>query len=179
MSDAGNAERRGRRAKAPRWMLIALFVSLAVNLVVVGSWSAPIWRAHAPPPGALAVTPNLLGYASTLPPERRKELWDRTAEERRHIRPFRREVRAAREETVKALVAEPFDRAEVRRRPGAAGRGREPRPRRGAGALSSRSPTSLTPEERRGFPRWREHRRPPGHNLLDEPDQQAGEPVQR
>ena len=29
---------------------------------------------------------------------------------------------------------------------------------------------SLTPEERHAFPRWREHRRPPGHNLLDEPD---------
>ena len=37
---------------------------------------------------------------------------------------------------------------------------------------------SLTPEERHAFPRWREHRRPPGHNLLDEADQSAGEPKQ-
>ena len=40
----------------------------------------------------------------------------------------------------------------------------------------SRLPTGLTPEERHAFPSWREHRRHPGHNLLDEPDHQAGEP---
>jgi len=54
--------------------------------------------------------PNLLGYASTLPIERRQHIWEQTVEERGHIRPFRRAVRAAREESTKALVAEPFDR---------------------------------------------------------------------
>jgi hypothetical protein len=38
---------------------------------------------------------------------------------------------------------------------------------------------SLTTEERHAFPLWREHRRPPGRNLLDEPDHQAGEPTPR
>ena len=176
MTDAGNAGAAtpcgGRRAGC-WWRLLA---SLALNLVVVGSVAGAMWRFREPPPWAGAVTPNLLGYASTLPAERRKELWEHTAEERRHIRPFRREVRAAREETIKALVAEPFDRRAVPGRPGAAGRGREhargPRCRTSIVKIAD----SLTPEERRAFPRWREHRRPPGTNLLDEPDQQAGEP---
>src|SRR4249919_2303304 len=107
MTDAGTpgAERVRR---VPRWLLVALVVSLALNLVIVGSVAGAIWRFRTPPQWASAVTPNLLGYASTLPAPRRKQLWDATAEERRHIRPFRREVRAAREETVKALIAEPF-----------------------------------------------------------------------
>ena len=101
-----------------------------------------------------------------------------TAEERSHIRPFRREVRAAREETIKALVAEPFDRAKF-----VAAQARqaeaENRARAAVQELYVKIADSLTPEERHAFPRWREHRRPPGHNLLDEPDQQAGEPTPR
>ena len=177
MTDAGNAN-AGATRQAPRWMLVALFVSLALNLVVVGSVAGAVWRCRAPPPWAASVIPNLLGYASTLPPERRKELWDSTAEERGHIRPFRREVRAAREETIKALVAEPFDRAKflaAQARQAEA----ENRARTAVQDLYVKIADSLTPEERRAFPRWREHRRPPGHNLLDEPDQQAGEPAQR
>jgi len=176
MSDAGNA-RAGAVRKAPRWLIAALLVSLAVNLIVGGSLVGAVWRAHAPPPGALSIIPNLLGYAGTLPSQRRQELWERTAEERGHIRPFRREVRVAREETVKALIAEPFDRekfiaaqakqAEV-----------ENRARDAAQQLYVKIADFLTPEERRGYPRWRTHRRPPSHNLLDEPDKQAGEPSQ-
>ena len=114
MTDAGNANAGAKRG-TPRWMLVALFVSLALNLIVVGSVAGAMWRFRAPPVWATAVTPNLLGYASTLPPERRKHIWDQTVEERRHIRPFRRDVRAAREETIKALVSEPFDRAKIER----------------------------------------------------------------
>ena len=122
--------------RAPRWMLVA-----AVRLAGAQSRrrsarlparsGAPARRRRGPAPSS----PTCWAMPARLPPERRKELWEQTAEEREHVRPFRREVRAAREETVKALVAEPFERAALPRRPGAAGRGREPRPRRGAGAL--------------------------------------------
>jgi uncharacterized membrane protein len=172
MTDAVSAK-AGAARTAQRGLVTALFVSLAVNLIVGGSLIGAIWRAYAPPPGGPFIIPNLLGYASTLPPERRKELWDRTAEERAHVRPFRREVRAARQETVKALIAEPFDRekfvaiqakqVEI-----------ENRARSAAQQLYVKIADHLTPEERHGYPRWREHRRPPSHNLLDEPDRQAG-----
>jgi uncharacterized membrane protein len=175
MTDPGTLEPKRR---APRWMLAALLVSLALNLIIVGSVAGAVWRFRTPPTWASAVTPNLLGYASTLPNERRKQLWDQTAEERGHIRPFRREVRAARGETIKALIAEPFDKqhfitAQARQAEA------ENRARQAVQDLYIKIADSLTPEERRAFPRWREHRRHPTHNLLDEPDQQAREPVAR
>ena len=174
MTDVGNAN-VGARRRTPRWMLVALFLSLALNLIVVGSVAGAVWRFRTPPPWASAVTPNLLGYVSSLAPERRKQLWEQTREERSHIRPFRREVRAAREETIKVLIAEPFERAAflaAQARQAEA----ENRARAAVQDLYVKIADSLTPEERHAFPRWRDHRRPPGRNLLDEPDQQAGEP---
>lgn len=174
MTDASPAASVPRR-RVPRWLLVALFVSLALNLIIVGSVAGAVWRFRAPPPWASAITPNLMGYASTLAPQRRKELWDATSEERLGIRPFRREVRAAREHTLQALVAEPFDKerfqaAQVRQQQA------EMRAREAVQTLYLRIAERLTAEERRQFPRWRDHHRPPGHNLLDEPDNQAGDP---
>lgn len=166
------------RRRVPRWLLVALFVSLALNLVIIGSVAGAVWRFRKPPVWAGAVTPNLLGYASSLPAARRKALWDATAEERRLARPFRREVRVAREETINALIAEPFEKqrffdAQARQAE------TEHRAREAVRSLYAKLADVLTPEERRAFPRWREHRRHPSHNLLDEPDLQAGEPQQK
>src|SRR5262245_45769882 len=177
MTDSGiGALQTGRRA--PRWVLALLIASLALNLVIIGSVAGAVWRFRSPPPWASGITPNLLGYASTLPAPRRKELWEQTSEERRHIRPFRREVRAAREDTIKALVAEPFDKqrfvtAQARQAEA------ENRAREAVQSLYVKIAEGMTPEERRGFPVWREHQRRPGHNLLDEPDLQAIEPGKR
>ena len=172
MTDAADAK-VGSMRRTPRWVLALLFGSLALNLVVVGSVVGAVFKG--PPPWASVVVPNLLGYASTFPAERRKQIWEQTVEERRLMRPFRREVRAAREETIKALLAEPFAKqrfleAQMRQAE------TENRARAAAQDLFAKVAETLTPEERRAFPRWREHRRPPGHNLLDEPEHQAGDP---
>ncbi len=164
--------------RAPRWMLVLLVSSLALNLLVLGLVGSLIWRMRVPPPWAHAVAPNLLGYASTLPADRRKELWERSDKELRHIRPFRRDVRNARQETVKALAAEPFDRQQF-----VAAQGRqmeaENRAREAVQSLYVTIAESLTAEERRGFQRWREHRRPAVYNLLDEPDKKPEEQSKR
>ena len=170
MSDAATTLGRAVR-QAPRWMLLLLIGSLAVNFLVIGLAAGAMWRFRGPPPLA-GVTPNLLGYASTLPSDRRKALWDQTEGERQTLRPFRREVRAAREETIKALVAEPFDREKfvaAQEKQSEA----EQRARQAVQGLFAKIAAGLTPEERRAFPSWREHRRPPGQNLLDEPDRPA------
>src|SRR6185503_12488215 len=156
MTDAGTPRPESIR-RVPRWLLAALLVSLALNLLIVGSVAGAMWRFRKPPPWASAVTPNLLGYASTLPAPRRKQLWDTTAEERQHIRPFRREVRTAREETVKALIAEPFEKqrflaAQARQSDA------ESRARQAVQDLYVKIAEGLTPDERRAFPGWREHR---------------------
>jgi uncharacterized membrane protein len=178
MSEAGTSMARSV-GSAPRWMQVALLLSLAVNLVIVGLVAGAVWRFRPPPHHAAnIVIPNLLGYASTLPAQRRKALWDATAEERNQVRPYRREVRAAREETIKALTAEPFDRERFK-----AAQARqadtENRARKAVQDLYVKIADGLTPEERHAFPGWREHRRPPGRNPLDEPDLQAGEPQPR
>jgi uncharacterized membrane protein len=170
MSDAATAMGQAVR-RAPRWMLLLLIASLAVNFLFLGLAAGAMWKFRGPPPLA-GVTPNLLGYASTLPSDRRKALWDQIEAERQHLRPFRREVRAARDETIKALVADPFDRESfvaAQEKQSAA----EQRARQAVRDLYAKIATSMTPEERRAFPRWREHRRPPSQNLLDEPDHPA------
>lgn len=175
MTDAGTT-RTGAMRRIPRWLLALLFASLAVNLVVIGSIAGAMWRFRGPPPGASPVIPNLMGYAGSLPTERRKQVWEETAEERKHARPFRRQVRAAREETVKALIARPFDRQrflDAQARQSAT----ETQARAAVEQLYVKIAETLTPEEREAFAHWREKRRHPVRNLLDEPDHQAGDPA--
>jgi uncharacterized membrane protein len=175
MTEAGTG-RPGAARRTPRWILTLLFVSLALNLLIVGAVAGAVWRFRGPPPWAGAVIPNLIGYASTLPPERRRQLWRETAEERDHVRPFRRQVRAARAETLRALAAEPFDRerfVEAQARQADA----EDQARAAVRQLYVKIAEILTPEERRAFSHWRDKRRAPVRNLLDEPDHQAGEPA--
>jgi uncharacterized membrane protein len=173
MTDDATGGTRTVRA-TPRWMLALLFTSLAVNLLVVGSVAGAMWRHRMPPVSSGPVIPNLMGYASTLPAERRKQLWEETAEERGHVRPFRRAVRAARDETIRALMDQPFDRQrflEAQRRQSAA----ENQARAAVEQLYVKLAESLTPEERRAFTHWRDKRRTPVRNYLDEADHQAGD----
>jgi uncharacterized membrane protein len=163
--------------RAPRGMLILLVASLALNLLFVGSLGAMMWRSRTPT-WHHNVAPNLLGYATTLPTERRKELWERSAEDLQHIRPFRREVRAARQETIKALAAEPFDRqqfidAQARQTEA------ENRARDAVKRLYLTIAEGMTPAERRGFSHWRERTRPSNYNPLDEHDQRSEEQSKR
>jgi uncharacterized membrane protein len=160
------------RWQSNRLLVGALIVSLALNLVIIGTVAGALWRHPAHP---RTIIPNLLGFTNTLPIERRKELWEITADARRELRPFRREVRLAREEILKALVADPFDKdkfAAAQQRLDEA----ETRARPAVHKLYATLASHLRPDERLGFKRWRDHLRPPGSNLLDEPDQQAKEP---
>lgn len=159
--------------RVPRWVLVLLVLSLALNLLVLGSVGALMWRVRAASALGGAVAPNLLGYASTLPTERRKELWELSAQERQQVRPYRREVRAARQQTVDALVAERFDRqqfiaAQTRQADA------ETRAREVVRNLYVTIAEGLTREERQGYAHWRENRRPAVYNMLDE-DQKSEE----
>ena len=73
----------GRRM--PRWSLMLLIASLALNLIVVGLVAGSIWRARAHQPVTRGVTPNLLGYAASLPLERRDLIWTATSGQRQHV----------------------------------------------------------------------------------------------
>jgi uncharacterized membrane protein len=175
MSDAVLMARQSYQ-QAPRWIQMLLIASLGINLLFIGLAAGALWRFRGPPV-AIGITPNLLGYASSLAPDRRKMLWDVTDSERQHLRPFRREVRLAREETLKILMEEPFDRAKflkAQERQEEA----ERRARVAVQALYAKIAASMTYEERHAFQAWREARRPPSQNLLDEPDHPKGVPAQ-
>jgi uncharacterized membrane protein len=149
-----------------------LIASLALNLVVIGLVAGTIWRFRMHPHWAGGVTPNLLGYAASLPQQRREAIWEQIAEQRERVRPFRREIRAAREETMHVIATEPFDRAKFEEAQNRLAEAYS-HARAAVRALDVEIAARLTPEERRAFPAWREKRRPPGQNLLDQPDRQV------
>jgi len=167
MSDMALGASIADSGRTPRWLLALLVASLALNLLVVGLFAGLMWRTRIPPPWAHTVTPNLLGYASTLPAERRQELWDLSAKERQRVRPFRREVRAARQETARTLSAEVFDPQQF-----LAAYARQEtlqnEARKVVKDLYIKIAEALTPEERRGYQHWRAERKRARHNYLDE-----------
>lgn len=160
---------------APRWMVIALFASLALNLAIAGAAVGFVWRHSGTASDAKAahLPPNLLSYASTLPAARQKELSERAEEQRQNVRPLRRQLREAREEAVTALVAEPFDRARFQATQSAL-LVADQRAREAVHQLYAEIAANMTAEERRGFAAWRQNRRKM-RNLLDEPEKQASD----
>ena len=142
--------------RTPRWMVAALIGSLAVNLLVVGLVAGASWRGRDTATACRGPTPNLLGYASTLPTDRRKALWARTAEERVHVRPFRRDVRAARDDpavvNVVTLSAVPMPAARSQsasrktRRPSSAAATPAAPPAATPAAVSTTTPVASAPQ---------------------------------
>ena len=159
-----------------RWVMPVLIGSLALNLIVIGAIGSLLWRSHSESTGQLGrrVVPNVVGYAVTLPPERVSELERATMEEWQKVRPLRRALLAARAEAMTALIAEPFDRERylaAQARLVAA----DQASRAAAFKLHTAISVNLTPEERRGFLRWREGQRLP-QNALDVPEKPATQP---
>lgn len=98
--------------RAPKWLLAVLIVSLLINGLIIGA-VASRWKAlHAEVPSLGSSTnAQLFGFAVTLPPERRREVWAAVEADRATVRPLRQAVHAARDEARKTLLAEPFDQA--------------------------------------------------------------------
>jgi uncharacterized membrane protein len=157
------------RSANGRWLAVALLASLAFNLVLIGATGGFLWRSHfdAAETKLGHVVPNLLTYTSTLSEERRKQLWERTAAERRTMQPLRAGLRAAREAALKVLTAETYDRqAYVQAKVQLLAA--DVKAREAIYTLYGEIAANLTIEERQGFRDWRAKVRP-RRNLLDEP----------
>jgi uncharacterized membrane protein len=141
--------------RASRRTRYALIASLALNLLFVGTIGGSIWafRHHAPW-GMSGVNSHMRGFTATLPVDRRFAVWRATREERRALRPLRKEVRAARAEARQALQAQRFDKQKF-----SAAQMRvldvEMVARRASHQLYIAVADALTPEERAAFARWR------------------------
>lgn len=157
-------------SRPSRWVMPVLVGSLALNLVVIGAIGSLLWRNHSELTTQLSrrVVPSVVGYAVTMPPERVSELERLTKDEWQQVRPLRRDLMEARAESMKALTAEPFDKERflaAQARLVAA----DQASRQAAFKLHTAISVNLTPEERRGFLRWRGSQRLP-QNPLDVPE---------
>ena len=94
--------------RAPRWVWIALVVSIAFNLLVLGMAAAATFmhfgKGHSGPASKIA------RFIETLPSERQAKLRPIFDERRNRFRPLRRKLRKARRRARDAFVAEPYDR---------------------------------------------------------------------
>ena len=163
--------------RAPRWVVVTFVGSLALNLAVIGAIASSLWREKVGSEGPATgrVSRTVVGYASTLPAERVKELKKLAEEQWRQAELQRRALQKARTEAVNALTAEPFDRQrflEAQSLLHAA----DLKYREATTRLNSAIGLNFTPDERRGFLRWREQQKPP-QNPLDVPEKQ-GNPAQ-
>jgi len=111
MSQTTPATTPKQRRRAPRWLLIGFFISLALNLIVVGIAIGSAWHFRAGKALRDAGAPRHFGaFLRWLPSERRDTFRDMLGQLRPSLRPLRDKVRAARRQAEAAMAAEPFDR---------------------------------------------------------------------
>jgi uncharacterized membrane protein len=174
-------ETQAKPARGRFWK-VALVLSLALNLLLIGAAAATFARIRS---GAVptGVSTNLIGFATTLPPARRHELWQATREERTRMRPLRADLREARMLVREAFLADPFDRERF-----AAAQARlleaEGRARSEAQRLFASMAARMTREERAAFMQWETSHRRAGRGWWrhierenDGDDRRSGPPV--
>jgi uncharacterized membrane protein len=166
-----------RDSRTPPWLMPVLVGSLALNMIVIGAAGSLLWRGQPDAPLGRRVVANIIGYAATLPAERRTELERQIKAERGKAWPLRRAMQMAREEVNKALLATPFDQARFVAAWAQLTKADE-LSREASFELQSAIALHLTPQERSGYLRWREAQRLP-QNPLDAPEHLTGEPQQK
>jgi len=143
--------------RAPRWMWVALILSLALNLLVIGAVASAAWHFRNQATGFQGI---LAAYLETLPPERTTALKAVVERHQPDLRPIRQEIRQIRREAADLFAADQLDKEAL-----AATHARlmdaEMRIRQGYAQFMTDLAENMTAEERRGFIEWREkHRRP-------------------
>ena len=154
-----------------RWLVIALVVSVVVNLALAGfligvSGKPPAWR-----PGGFDAAAGLGRLIRFLPGERRSELLGRIGEDSlgREVRGSFRTIRRAQHGIAEALAAEPFDPDELDAAL-AAFRDQFDLSQQRSHAAFVKITQMLTPEERQRFVETMRHMRDPGRNRGRRPE---------
>lgn len=145
----------GPQGRTPRWMWIALIVSLGLNLLVAGVVASAAWHLRG---GGFGHGGRITGFIETLPPERSQVLRQIVENSRQTIRPLRQEMRQERREAARLFAAEPLD-SQALSGAGARLADLEMRLRQAYGQLMTELADKMTAEERRAFIEWRESRR--------------------
>ena len=144
------------RRRAPRWMWIALILSLGLNLLVAGVVASAAWHMRGDWDGGPGGRTS--AFLNTLPPERAEALRQVLENSRKTLRPLRQESRQIRTEAARLFAAEPLDKEAI-----AAAQARlndtDLKIRQAYGQLMTDLAEKMTADERRAFIEWRESRR--------------------
>ncbi len=155
--DGGKAAKRpkGRRS---RWVLIALIVSVGLNLVVAGMALRAAWTFHQFKGPLERIGPRgLKAYTRKLPEETRAKIRQHMLGFREESRPLREKIRMARRRVFEAMRAEPFDKQVLLTR-NAEFNALRATLRDKRNAINVEVLAELTPEQRAEFIKWRRHR---------------------
>ena len=156
MSDAVRSETAPREGRAPRWMWIALIVSLGLNLLVAGVVASAAWNLNTRE--SFGFHGRLSTFLSTLPTDRAETLRAIVDRSRSVIRPLRQEIRQTRRDAADLFATEPLDKAALAES-GAHLLDTELKLRQSYVRLMTELAENMTPEERRNFIEWREKHR--------------------
>lgn len=118
MSPPTAEERGGTTQTGRRWMPIALVVSLAINLLVLGLVAGVGWKRWHDEGREERGHPFSRGVErliDRMPPERRRAAQAIFERYKADVRPLWREVGEARRRTIEAMEAEPFDPVRVQK----------------------------------------------------------------
>lgn len=169
-----------RERRAPRWLLAILVISLLLNGLIVGAVASRWWAFTSSTtwPGS-SVNAHLVGFAVTLPGERRREIWRSTEAVRAEMRPIRKAMQDARDDVRAVLIANPFD---AQRFEAAQKRlfDAEHTTRLATLKLIQAIAVQLTPKERAAFADWEHNdrsRRRAFWQKMREDNQEAGTPA--
>ena len=159
-SETNTSPAPGRRA--PRWLWIGFFVSLAINLLVVGMAAGAFWHHKSGKAYRDRGAPRHFGaFLRRLPKERRDTFRKMFRERRPEFRGIREDIYAARRGAEAILSKEPFDKAAF----SAANRKLHEARARLRGAQMGMFPEIaevMTAEERTMFLEWRRKHRKRG-----------------
>lgn len=109
-SETNNSPPAGRRA--PRWLWIAFFVSIAINLLVAGMAIGAVWHHKSGKIYRDSGAPrHFRAFLRKLPKDRRKIIREAFRERRPEFRSIRENVAAARRDAEAILTKEPYDKA--------------------------------------------------------------------
>lgn len=176
-SVAGTPDGSGQTgAKSKRWLKGVLVGSLALNVLFIGMAASAFWRFGGPSAFNQNVPGNLVAYVDTLPRGRERVLIPNGKDVRQTLLPLRRELREARRELLTTMAAEQFDRSAYERAQAKLFNA-EFRLRGEQGTLLANVAANLTPEERRAYIRWHDHRRLQRRQAVGPDDENPPAPV--
>lgn len=141
-----------------RWLPGLLVASLALNLLLLGTFGGHFWASQHDRHGKHGGVYGLPAFAATLAPERRAMVEDLLKAREERLKVLREEVSGIRRAAVAAMAAEPFDKAKLDQALEAVVEV-DSKYKRASLSILAETAEKFTPEERQAYRKLRDERR--------------------